>query len=228
MADVTVADAPAENLDRIKDDFVTACRILANERLTEAAFNVSVRLSSHRMMAIPVTSPNLVTRDNLKIYSLDEAVEDWKAHPAIYEARPDVTAIVHVHPFYTVAFSTLGEEFRPVHHYGAPFHGKLALFRSPGQTATVDRAKEIARQLGDNRVILQQGHGSTAVGKDLREAVLLTVYLEESCKMLWVARQMGMPEHLSREQSEKITAQILKPRSQDKAWTHYAAKAGRI
>lgn len=227
MAEVMVAPPPGEDLETLKDDFVTACRILAHEGCTEAAFNVSVRISGHRMMAIPITSPNLVTRDNLKIWSLNEAIDDWKAHPAIYEARPDVNAIVHVHPPYAVAFSTLNEEFVPIHHYGAPFHGKLAMYRSPGQTGTVDRAKDIARQLGDNRVILHQGHGSTMVGADLREAVLLTVYLEESLKILTIARQMGKPETLPLELSQKITGQILKPRSQAKAWAHYAAKLGR-
>ena len=227
MAEVLVAPPLGEDLAQLKEDFVTACRILAHEGCTEAAFNVSVRISGHRMMAIPITSPNLVTRDNLKIWSLNEAVDDWKAHPAIYEARSDVNAIVHVHPPYAVAFSTLNEEFQPIHHYGAPFHGKVAMYRSPGQTGTVDRAKEIARQLGDNRVILQQGHGSTMVGKDLCEAVLLTVYLEESLKLLTIARQMGKPETLPLELSQKITGQILKPRSQAKGWAHYAAKVGR-
>jgi ribulose-5-phosphate 4-epimerase/fuculose-1-phosphate aldolase len=71
-----------------------------------------------------------------------------------------------------------------------------------------------------------QGHGATMVGKDLREAVLCMIYLEESLKMMVLARQMGTPEYLSREESEKITGQILKPRSQNKAWMHYAAKLG--
>jgi L-fuculose-phosphate aldolase len=224
MAHVFVAPTPTDEFGQLKEDFVTACRILAHEGVTEAAFNVSVRISGNRMLAIPITSPNLVTTDNLKIWSLDEAVDDWKAHPAIYQARPDVNAIVHVHPPYAVAFSTLNEEFQPIHHYGAPFHGKLAMYRSPGQTGTVDRAKEIARQLGNNRVILQQGHGSTMVGKDLKEAVLCTIYLEESLKILTIARQMGKPETLPLEVSEKITGQILKPRSQAKAWEHYASK----
>lgn len=227
MAHVMTAPPPTENLAALKQDFVTACRILANEGLTEAAFNISVRISGGRMMVIPVTSPNMVTEDNVEIYSLTEAVSDWKAHPAIYEARPDANAIVHVHPPYAIAFSTVNQEFLPIHHYGAPFHGKLTMYRSPGQTGTVDRAKDIARQLGDNRVILHQGHGSTMVGKDLREAVLLTIYLEESLKILTIARQMGTPEILPLELSQKITGQILKPRSQLKAWTHYAAKVGR-
>jgi len=227
MAEAQVIDAALhadEDLDQLKETFVTACRILVQEGVSEAAFNVSCRLSGGMMMANPVTSPMLVTTSNLEIYPIAEGADSFKAHPAIYEVRPDVNAIVHVHPPYAVAFSTLGEEFRPVHHYGAPFHGHMTTYRSPGQTKSKERARELARQLGPNRVILQQGHGSIAVGKDLREAVLLTLYLEEACKILCIARQMGTPEYLSLEQSEKITPQILKPRSQNKAWAHYLGK----
>lgn len=221
---VEITKTPDGNLDDLKDMFVTACRILVNEGVSEAAFNVSVRLSADMMMTMPVTSPTRVTKDNLEIFPISQGTPNWMAHPAIYQERPDVNAIVHVHPPYAVAFSTLGEEFRPVHHYGAPFHGKITTYKSPGQTNSTDRAKELARQLGDNRVILQQGHGTIAVGKDLKEALLLTLYIEEACKILAIARQMGTPEYLTTKQSEKITGQILKQRSQEKAWAHYVDK----
>ena len=45
---------------------------------------------------------------------------------------------------------------------------------------------------------------------------------EEGSMML--AMQMGKPKLLTPEQSEKITPQILKQRSQDKAWDHYVSK----
>jgi len=211
-------------LDALKQDFITACRILVSEGVTQDAFNVSCRIPGEQMLVHAVVSPTLVNPDNLEIYSIAEGPKSYRAHPAIYSARPDVNAIVHCHPPYTVAFSTLGEEFRPVHHYGAPFHGKLAVYRSPGQTKSDDRAQEVARQLGHGRVILQQGHGCIMVGKDLAEAVLCTLYLEEACKILAIARQMGKPQYLSLEESETISAQILKERSQKKGWKHFSDK----
>lgn len=211
-------------LNQTKRELVTACRILVNEGCSEAAFNVSVRLPDGKMLATPVTSPTLVTVENLEIYPVAEATKDFKIHPAIYQERPDVGAIVHVHPMYTVAFSTLGETFVPVHHYGAPFHSRLKVWDQPGQTGTMERARETARHMGQGRAILQQGHGATTVGKDIREALLLMVYLEEACKMLYIARQMGKPRYFNQELSDKIEAQILKPRSQEKAWKHYADK----
>ena len=221
----SIASASTEDIDVLKQEFVTACRVLLNEGVSEAAFNVSVRLSGNRMMTMPVTSPSLVTTENLLIAPISRDASHWKAHPAIYLERPDVNAVVHVHPPYAVAFSTLGEEFHPIHHYGTPFHGKVALDDHPGQTESAERAGELARQLGSNRLLLQRAHGTIAVGKDLKEAVLLTLYMEEACKIFAIARQMGgQPQHLTPEQSEKISGQILKQRSQDKAWAHYVDK----
>jgi ribulose-5-phosphate 4-epimerase/fuculose-1-phosphate aldolase len=226
MAAGQVADiASGRTEEELKEALVTACRILANEGVTEAAFNVSVRLPGGRMMAHPITSPTLVTVDNIVIHEPGAKLNDYKAHPAIYAARPDVGAVVHTHPPYTIAFGTLGEEFKPIHHYGTPFHGKIATYDSPGQTKSDDRAGDIARALGPGCALLQQGHGAIVVGKDLKEAVLLTLYLEESFKILAITRQMGgKAKEFSAQESEMISQQILKQRSQDKAWLHYADK----
>lgn len=223
MTDKTQADydIPSD----LKRNFVIACRILACEGVSEAAFNVSCRINDNVWMTMPVTSPTLVEEDELVIGKIADGSANWKAHPAIYEARPDVGAIVHCHPIHVVALSTLEQSFSPVHHYGAPFHGKISTFKSPGQTKSELRAGEIARQLGQNRCILQRGHGVIVVGKDLQEAVLLTLFLEESVKMNLIASQLGNPEYLTIEQSEKIVPQILKQRSLDKAWNHYKNKA---
>lgn len=222
--DVIAVEPLALDLDQLKRDCVLACRMLVHEGVSEGAFNVSVRTGPDEMMAVPVTSPTLVTEDNLQIYPISGGSKNWKAHPAVYEERPDVGAIVHCHPPHVTAFSTCKEDFAPVHHYGAPFHGKIARYRSPGQTKSADRARELARQLGGNRAILQQGHGVIVVGKDIHEALILTLFLEEACWMNLTAKQMGTPAYLTLEHSEKITPQVLKQRSQDKAWEHYVNK----
>jgi ribulose-5-phosphate 4-epimerase/fuculose-1-phosphate aldolase len=215
---------PEQDLETAKDVFLTACRILAVEGLADAAFNISCRIGD-RMMINPVTSPTLVTKENIRVHTLDEIPAMGQLHPAMYRARPDIGGVVHVHPFYCVAFSTLGQEFKPIHHYGSLFFGKqLVVHHSPGQVKTKTRGEEIAACLGKGRAILQQGHGATVVGKDLQEALLGAIYLEESMRMNYVARQMGKPEPLSEELATKITGQIFKQRSQDKAWNHYVDK----
>ena len=224
--DTPVRDsAERQELEALKETFVTTCRILAMEGLADAAFNISCRFGQNQLMINPVTSPTLVTKENIRIHALDERPDMGQLHPSIYKARPDVNAIVHVHPPYAIAFSTLGIPYIPIHHYGSLFHGdRLAVHKSPGQVKTKERGDDIARALGPRRVILQQGHGATTVGKDLKEALLVAIYLEEAMKILFIANQMGTPKTLSEEQSELIIGQIFKQRSQDKAWYHYVDK----
>jgi L-ribulose-5-phosphate 4-epimerase len=225
--EVRVGESSLPYSQNLAKTFVLTCRILLNEGVSEAAFNVSSRLSPGYLLTMPVTSPSLVKEDGLLVHEISAYDGPWKAHNAIYEARPDVGAIVHVHPPYSVAFGTLMQEFAPIHHYGAPFFGNLPNYDRPGQTGNKEEARRIAQCLGDARAMLQQGHGTIAVGQDLREALLLTLYLEEACRLYSIACQMGKPRPLTREQSETITRQILKPRSQAKAWDHYCDKLRR-
>ncbi len=127
----SIGDGKAEQ--ELREAMVTACQILANEGCTEAAFNVSCSLPGGRMMGHPITSPTRVTVDNILIYEPGAQLKDYKAHPAIYAARPDIGAIVHTHPPYTIAFGTLGEAFTPIHHYGTPFHGRSRPTTAPAR-----------------------------------------------------------------------------------------------
>jgi L-fuculose-phosphate aldolase len=225
MSSVAEPEAQSLTVDpALRAMFVTACRILLAEGLSEAAFNVSCRLPGGRYLTNPVTSPSLVRTDNLEVHEISAIAGPWKAHPAIYEQRPDVNAIVHVHAPYAIAFGALRQQFRPIHHYGAPFFENLPNDDRPGQTGSADEARRIARTLGAAPAMLQQAHGVIAVGVDLREAVLHALYLEEACRIYSISCQMGQPHFLTREQAEKITKQIMKPRSQQKAWEHYADK----
>jgi len=216
-----------QNLDQLKEKFVTACRILANEGLIEAAYSLSCRFNQDQMMINDRISPLLLNRENIVIVPIDAPGDTiGKHHPAIYKARTDVNAIVHAHPPYAIAIGTVKEEFVPVHHYGAIFHGTIKVFKSQGMVQTRDRAQTIADLLGSGRAILQRGHGTVVVGKDLKEAVLGTIYLEEAAKINFLAEELGEPHYFTTELSEKISVQVFKERSLNKAWEHYAAKLG--
>ena len=213
------------DIEQLKDKFVTACRILANEGLIEASYSISCRFDQNQMMINDRVSPLLLTKENIILVPIDSPGDTiGKQHPVIYKAREDVHAIVHAHPPYAIALSTVEEEFIPVHHYGSIFHGKIKIFKSQGMVQTQDRARTIADLLGNGRAILQRGHGTVVVGKDIGEAVLGTIYLEEAAKINYLAKEMGRPEYLSMEQSDKISGQVFKERSLKKAWNHYAAK----
>ena len=214
-----------DTIDELKEKFVIACRILEKEGLIEASYSMSCRFDRINMLINDRIGPLLVTHKNIIVVPIDSPGETMgKVHPIIYKARDDVAAIVHAHPPYAIALSTIDEEFIPVHHYGSIFHGKINIYNSQGMVKTKDRGQAITDLLGAGRAVLLRGHGTVVVGKNIEEAVLATIYLEEAAKLNLLAKEMGKPEYLSMELSEKIAGQIFKERSQKKAWNHYVAK----
>ena len=214
-----------KSLNELKNKLIIACKILMNEGLVEAQYSLSCRLDKDRMLINDNLSPVLMTRRNILTTSFDEEVRVGNVHPAIYKMRKDVNAIVHAHPTYAIALSTVEEEFRPLHNNGAIFYGKIKVYESHGQVKNKERAEEIARLLGDGRAILQRGHGTVVVGRNLEEAVLGTIYLEEAARIHFIAKLMGTPHPIPVQLSEKISQQVFNERSARKAWDHFVAKA---
>lgn len=212
------------DIDELKKKLVNACRILVNEGMTEGAYCVSCRLDPKHMLINEDISPCLVTEERVQLLSLDELPAEGKAHPAIYRARADVNAVVHAHPIHAIALGAVAEEITPIHHYGVIFPGKIKVYKSVGQVKTTQRAAEIAELLGDGRAILQRGHGTLVVGKDLEEAVLGTLFLEETAKLQFLAKLMGTPDYVPAELYPKISTQIFNEKSKKRMWDHYVAK----
>ena len=80
----------------------------------------------------------------------------------IYKARPDVTAVVHLHTPEVVAFSVssvpMGENAPPV-------------FPRSGEFDNPEIVKALVAQLDKRNAILAQGHGAVIVGPSLRSVV---------------------------------------------------------
>jgi len=206
------------------EEFITACRILENEGLATAFFSLSCRIDSRRILINSNRGHTLLAEEDIEIRSLDDPPESGAAHHAIYNAREDVHAIAHAHPPYAVALGTVVDEFLPIHHYGTPFHGHIRVYESAGQVNTGEKAQDIVRSLGSGRALLQRGHGTLVVGNNLAEAVLATIYLEESARIYYLARNMGKPRPLPKNLSEQISRQVFKDRSNQKAWDFYKAR----
>src|SRR3974390_322381 len=114
------------NFDALIRDLVIANRILAKEEVVDAYGHVSIRHPdnpSHFLIARSV-APELVTADDIVELGLDgQPVRGEKRtlylerfiHAAIFEARPDIMAVVHAHAEDTLAFGIAdATKLRPV------------------------------------------------------------------------------------------------------------------
>src|SRR5580658_7713610 len=119
------------SLDTLIQDLVIANRILAKEEVVDAYGHVSVRHPENpgRFLIARSVSPELVTAEDIVELGLDgQPVGGDKRplylerfiHAAIFEARPEVMAVVHAHAEDTLAFGVADmTKLRPVIHSGA-------------------------------------------------------------------------------------------------------------
>jgi HCOMODA/2-hydroxy-3-carboxy-muconic semialdehyde decarboxylase len=234
-------------LDGLMQDLVIANRILANEDVVDAYGHVSLRNpadSRHFFLARSV-SPELVERGDIIELGLDgQPVREEQRplylerfiHAAIYEARPDVNAVVHAHAEDTLPFGIApATPLRPAIHSGSFIGARVPVWDIAdrfGDTnllvTDMDQGRDLAKCLAGNNVVLMRGHGFASAGRSLIEVVRMSVYLPRNARALLHAKQLGGEvKYLSPGEIEARN-RGYSPYSAEtwRAWEYWASKAG--
>ncbi len=117
-------------------------------------------------------------------------------HSEIYKVRPDVMSVIHVHPTHAVALSATGRALLPISQPGCVFwRGEepavpyftehIDLIRTPAMGASV------AKALGAAQACFMRNHGVAVVGACLEEATVLSLLLEEACRIQLLTQASG-------------------------------------
>ncbi|MCA1223694.1 class II aldolase/adducin family protein [Streptomyces sp. 8L] len=127
-----------------------------------------------------------------------KAPNELPIHQEVLKARPDVRAVVHVHPPSVVAADLGGLELRPiVGAYNIPAM-RMALDGIPVYPRGVlvtrpDLGRELADVLGDRPVCVLRGHGIVATGTTVQQAVVRALNLDALAKITLSASAHGVP-----------------------------------
>ena len=231
-------------LDFILEEMVTANRILANEGIVDSFGHVSARHPDNpqHYLLSRARAPERIERGDIIEYTLDGAAIDKNApapymerfiHGAIYEARPDVQAVVHNHSPSVIPFGVTGRKLKPFLHLCAHIGQEVPTWDSRdafGDTTLLvgDMAmgRDLAKLLGARPTTLMRGHGATVVGRTVRHAVFVSVYLEVAAKLQMQAMALGDIKFLSPGEIDKIVER-LNDYSLNRAWENWARRAGR-
>ncbi len=221
---------------QIAEDVVKGAKILIKRGICEAFGHLSARIpGTDRFIITPslsmamVRSPEDLVHVNLKGEKVQgenrQPYETW-AHTCIYRARPDVGGIARAHSFTTSAFSIAGEPVRPVHDFGAILLGETPIFKNPHLIDDERIGAELAQFIGRGTGALLRGNGNVILGKDVVEAVIRAIYLEESAMLQIKAKQVGRPIYFTPEEIfERGSAQMASAHMK-RAWQHYCWEAG--
>jgi ribulose-5-phosphate 4-epimerase/fuculose-1-phosphate aldolase len=232
----------------LTNDLVIANRILANEDVVDAYGHVSVRNpeAPERFFLAHSKSPALVEPGDIVEHTLDG--QAYKAdprplylerfiHAAIYEARPEVMAVVHAHAEDVLPFTITKAPLRPVIHSGAFIGAEVPVWdiaerfgdRTNLLVTDMAQGRDLAKRLGAHNVALMRGHGFAAAARSLIDVVRMSVYLPRNARVQHKAMQIGELKPLSAGEIQARTAGTgYKPQSPEtqRAWQYWAQRAG--
>jgi len=124
------------------------------------------------------------------------ASTELSVHRSIYK-KTSALAVVHAHPSYAVALSFTEEEIVPCDMEGRVLLSKVPILGKQVMAKAGDLAEEVAEVLKQHKVVLVRGHGSFAASQLLEEAYYYTAVLEQSCRLLYLLKSLGIDPNLT-------------------------------
>lgn len=187
------------------DELIAASRALYDRKLIHAAGgNTSVRDGDFVWISQTGAELGKLTADKLVKVDLQGTVLEGKApskemnmHLAMYRARKNARAVIHVHPTYSIAFSTLisRESNDVVPPYTMAFYmraGRVPMIPyHPSGAHSLHEAVEALAPV--HHAILLRQHGLVVAGADMSAAVGVVEEVEQCCQIAVVTALKGAP-----------------------------------
>lgn len=175
-------------------------RVWKREYVAANDGNFSVRLSKDRVLCTPTLvskgfmKPSelpVITPDGKQLSGRLPMTSEIKVHLEIMRRRPDVMAVVHVHPPNATAFAVAQQ---PLPKCILPeievFLGEIPIapYATPG---TQDFADVLLPFMEHHSAFLLANHGALTCGKDPYECYYRMETIEQYCRILILARSIG-------------------------------------
>ena len=116
---------------------------------------------------------------------------EWRFHRDILASRPEVNAVIHTHSMFATTMACLHKDIPPFHYMIAVAGGdtiRCAPYALFGSQALSDHA---LKALTDRKACLLANHGMIALGRDLEDALAVTVEVENLCEQYWRILQLN-------------------------------------
>lgn len=158
--------------------------------------NISARVPKEELFVVtPSGLPytELAGKDMVVLNMRGEVVDgehrpssEYMLHCAIYQARPDVNAIMHTHSLYASALAVARKPIPPILEDLVQMVGGGVPIAPYARAGTPELAQVTAATLGSLGAVLLANHGAVGVGRTLEEALIVCQIVEKSaCVYLW-------------------------------------------
>ncbi len=177
--------------------------------------NISVKIGENEFLCTPTgVSKGFMTPDYIckvnkdgKILEANDGFKpssEIKMHMRVYEERSDVKSVVHAHPMYATGFAIAGIPLeQPIMPEAILSLGTVPI--APyGTPSTMEIPDAISPFLQSYDAVLLENHGALAYADSLLNAYHKMESVEFYAQLLFIARQLGGPKELPKEEVEKL------------------------
>ena len=178
-----------------------ARRMLSEGLVRGTSGNISCRLADGQV-AITPTAMDYTTMQVEDVALVDMTRGAWlhgrapsselPLHLSVYQARPDVMAVVHTHSTFATVLAVTSRALPAVHYLLAPVGNSVPV--APYATyGTPELGDAVVRTLGGGGAVLMQNHGVVTVGVTIEEAYSRAKTVETVAELYVRALAVGDP-----------------------------------
>ena len=208
---MTKAKTPARKSDgseesRLRSAVIDTARAMSDSGLSPGrSGNVSVRFEDGMLITPTGLAYADIRPKDIVYVAADGTVpgkqkipsSEWPFHVSAYQARPDMSAVVHTHSLHAVVLSCAGRSI-PAFHYMVAVAGGTDIPLVPYAIfGSAELAAHVARGLAERRACLMAHHGAIAMGATLADALALAHEVEVLAEQYVKLLALGEPVLLS-------------------------------
>ncbi|MDD3150156.1 MAG: class II aldolase/adducin family protein [Candidatus Gastranaerophilales bacterium] len=168
--------------------------------------NNSIFITSSGLSFEEINEKNIstITINGISLDKDNKPSSEKFMHTQIYEIRPDITAIIHIHSPKIAAFATSDANINtPILAETIIHLGNIP--KAPYAMPSSDElAINVANCCKENNVVFMANHGAVVLGKTLREAYYQLETLQAACETFIWANLIGNAQKLPKEKVDEL------------------------
>jgi len=202
--------------DKLRTELAEYSKRILEERLaTGAGGNISAR-NENQMLISPSgfsladVQPDQFVEVNVETGEMaPDALRpssEVLMHLACYRRRPDVRAVIHTHPQFTIALTSAGHDLRPMFADCIIYLGSEVPHLDYITVTTPELAAAVEAKVSAANCLILRNHGAITLGENLKQAFWRACTVEESARIQVLANLVGKPRFLGQDEAARLEA----------------------
>lgn len=191
-------------LSKLKQDVLRTAKKAYDEKLMAGTSgNMSVYDPENKWIIITPSSYDysIMEEKDIVVIDLDGNIvegihkpsSEWQLHAELYKNVPRVEAVVHTHSPFATSFAVNHQEIPVILIEMVPFlKGSIEVSPFAAQ-GSPEVGKNAVPYIERKNACLMANHGVVAVGSNIEQAYINSVYVEDSAKIYHMALSVGTP-----------------------------------